>query len=569
MNILLGPLVRAVSSTCVTIWVETSQPAQVTLLVESVSHPELSLSSLTSTVQVGGHFYAAPQLSSLLPFAWYTYKLIITTQDNHSPKSTVSSDSYCFRTLVAKQLTPVDRLAVIDVASPSAPAPLLRVAYGSCRKLSEPTADTLGAYGDWLLQHEDERDTLWPHVLLLIGDQIYADEPPALLQNTLSTTQKAAFDFADFARLYIHAWTITPGIRQLLAHIPTLMIFDDHEITNNWNLFSGWRANALRQGQEQVLVDGMVAYWIYQGWGNLLPDENPPHPLLSLMQEATQSGDDVLEALRSHMRDEVYGKTLLPWHYTIPTIPPIFMTNVRAERSAVFSTDEDDFCTSTRIMSNTQMQSLKNWLATQSHQPALVVSSVPVLLPPLIGLAEYLMGVRPLQNSRIPLLRYLGLRLARLQLRMAIRTSFDHWPVFADTWQELTQVLLSHASDVLVLSGDVHFSYAAVARPLWGKRAFRLYQFVCSPFENSLETKSQLQILLQSFFSRSIYGGMSTRILPLHKLSPTPNITRQHLFQRAIAVVTIQQQSQVSQQVSQEYLGFVAGKFQRIASTTL
>ena len=159
------------------------------------------------------------------------------------------------------------------------------------------------------------------------------------------------------------------------------------------------------------------------------------------MHEATLSGKDVLEDLCSCIRDEVYGKTVLPWHYTIPTTPPIFMTNVGAERSAIFSSDKDDFCASTRIMSHAQMHDLTSWLQTQTHQPALLASSVPVLLPPVIGMAEYLMGIRPLQNSHFSLLRRLGLYMARLQLRMAIKTSFDHWPVFADTWHDLIQAL--------------------------------------------------------------------------------------------------------------------------------
>ena len=46
------------------------------------------------------------------------------------------------------------------------------------------------------------------------------------------------------------------------------MIFDDHEITNSWNTSPDWRARALSHGLEPMLVDGLVAYWVYQGWGN-------------------------------------------------------------------------------------------------------------------------------------------------------------------------------------------------------------------------------------------------------------------------------------------------------------
>ncbi|HTK10086.1 MAG TPA: alkaline phosphatase D family protein [Ktedonobacteraceae bacterium] len=560
MHILVGPLVRAVSSTCATIWVEVSQPSLVTLLLQSPSDPDLSLT--TPTIQVGTRFYAAPQLRSLRPFTWYTYKLIITTQDNHLPESTIPDDSYYFRTL------PSIPANASETISPHPNAPL-RIAYGSCRKLFNPADDTLSAYGDWLLEHEAERETLWPQALLMIGDQIYADELSPFVRDAFPAGQRVALTFADFATLYRHAWTSTTGIRQLLAHVPSFMMFDDHEITNNWNLFSGWRARALREGQEQLLVDGMVAYWIYQGWGNLFCDEQTQHPLLTIMQQAAQSGEDALEALRACVREEVYGKTVLPWHYTIPTVPPIFVTNVRAERSAVFSADEADFCASARIMSHTQMQNLHDWLQAQAQQPALLVSSVPVLLPPLIGLLEYLMGNRPLQNSRFSLLRHLGLRIALWQLWLTRKMSFDHWPVFMDTWHELNKMVRAHHADVLVLSGDVHFSYAAVARPLWSKRRFRLYQFVCSPFENSLEAGSEQQIRLQSYLPGSIYGGLFTRTLPLQKLAPTPHIARRHLFQRAIAEVTIELHEQGGYTAQQEYLGFVEGKFQVLARTTV
>jgi phosphodiesterase/alkaline phosphatase D-like protein len=562
MQILVGPLLRAVSSTCATIWVEVSQPAFVSLLLVSPDDPDLSLSLTTPTVPVGGYFYATLQIATLRPFTWYSYKLIITTQDHSEPKSTISSDSYDFRTLSSQ------------TAPSSLPGSALRVAYGSCRNLAHPKEDTLSAYGDWLAQHVAERDTLWPQALLLIGDQIYADEIPPQ-NDVFPEGQAAALTFADFATLYRYVWTNTPGIRSLLAHIPSFMIFDDHEITNNWNHFPGWRALALREGQEQLLVDGMVAYWIYQGWGNLLPDEATPHPLLATMQEAAQSGEDALETLRAHIRDEVYGKTALPWHYTIPTTPPIFVIDARTGRSVVFSTDEADSCVSARIMGHEQTNHLRNWLQAQSQQPALLVSSVPILLPPLIAQLEYLMGWRPLQHSRFASLRRLGLSLALRQLRLTRKLSFDHWAVFVDSWDELRGILEARAQaqpqapDVLVFSGDVHFSYAAVASPFISKQRFRLYQFVCSPFENELDTSSERQIRLQSYLGGSAYGGLFTRTLPLHKLTPTPYIARGYLFQRAVAEATIQLHDDGGYTAQQEYLGFVDGTFQVLARTTV
>src|SRR5882724_9400765 len=106
MTILVGPLVRATSSSEATIWVELSHASQVTLLLESISDPGNSFSVSSPTLQVGTHFYAAPQLHSLTPFTWYTYRLIITTQDNSQSESTISSDSYSFRTLASAPFIP-------------------------------------------------------------------------------------------------------------------------------------------------------------------------------------------------------------------------------------------------------------------------------------------------------------------------------------------------------------------------------------------------------------------------------------------------------------------------------
>lgn len=72
--------------------------------------------------------------------------------------------------------------------------------------------------------------------------------------------------------------------------LPTYMIFDDHEIINNWNISPTWRAKALKHGREQLLVDRPVAYWVYQGWGNLHRRTNTTSPLLQIMQQGAESG---------------------------------------------------------------------------------------------------------------------------------------------------------------------------------------------------------------------------------------------------------------------------------------
>lgn len=433
----VGPIVRATSATSVLIWAEYSHACKVTLTAwaQNATEDILPVSKSMHTVRVGGHHFALISLDRLQPGIWYTYKLDISELKGTEQIAPVSGEDvtnqgqntvpiiHCFRTLnVAEAIQPH-----------SAQTPRqLRIAYGSCRKSEESNADALATFGSWLTERYEQREEQWPHLLLLIGDQIYADQPPVALKHAYPQLAKGARTFEDFALLYNYAWTQDKGVRQVLAALPTYMIFDDHEITNNWNAAPGWRANALKSGMEQILVDGLVAYWLYQGWGNLeRGTANQQTPLLSIMDEAEQSGEDVLEALRTQIRQELTGKADLSWHYTIPTQPPIFVANARVHRTAVMDNNESAILTAARIMNQVQMDEFRLWLRTHTHTIglSLMVSSVPVLLPPAIGLAEYVAGKRFWLKSIAPL-RWLGRRIARVQQKIAQRLSFDHWPLY-------------------------------------------------------------------------------------------------------------------------------------------
>ncbi len=60
-----------------------------------------------------------------------------------------------------------------------------------------------------------------------------------------------------------------PRVRRLLANIPSFMTFDDHEVTDDWNITPRWakqtRANALGRG---VIRNALAACTVFQSWGN-------------------------------------------------------------------------------------------------------------------------------------------------------------------------------------------------------------------------------------------------------------------------------------------------------------
>jgi hypothetical protein len=75
----------------------------------------------------------------------------------------------------------------------------------------------------------------------------------------------------EFNRIHRLHWCYQdlPKIRRILANIPTYLVFDDHEVTDDWNITYRWqkltRGNSLGRG---VIRNALAAFTIFQYWGN-------------------------------------------------------------------------------------------------------------------------------------------------------------------------------------------------------------------------------------------------------------------------------------------------------------
>ncbi|MGB5200283.1 MAG: alkaline phosphatase family protein, partial [Sedimenticolaceae bacterium] len=59
------------------------------------------------------------------------------------------------------------------------------------------------------------------------------------------------------------------SVRRLFAHLPVAMIFDDHDITDDWNLSREWEEVAYDHPfSNRVIGNALIAYLLNQGWGN-------------------------------------------------------------------------------------------------------------------------------------------------------------------------------------------------------------------------------------------------------------------------------------------------------------
>lgn len=95
------------------------------------------------------------------------------------------------------------------------------------------------------------------------------------------------------ARLRFFSETL-PRVRRALANVPTYMIFDDHEITDDWYLNRRWCNQALAKPLgRRVIQNGLLAYALFQHWGNTpgrFESGTPGMALLDAAEAWAQSG---------------------------------------------------------------------------------------------------------------------------------------------------------------------------------------------------------------------------------------------------------------------------------------
>ena len=461
--LLLGPLLRFVGRHEASIWVETAASARV-----EVGIGERSWSA--ATFRVEGHHYALVLVTGLESGEEHEYTVTVDDEvvwpsaDSPFPPSSI-------RTLVS------DRPA--------------RLAFGSCRTSVPHDVEHHRSHGIDALRtfalSLAKGDARRPDVLALLGDQVYADETSAEMHDFIAARRDIEEpphteirDYDEYAQLYRIAWGAAPAIRWVLSTVPSAMIFDDHDIRDDWNTSWAWhqRMNTTPWWHER-LVGGLCSYWVYQHIGNLAPEELAEDEVWSLLSGAGPGEVDLTEDLRALSERVDRDPTTYRWSYTRALgRSRLVMLDSRAAR--VLEPDRRSMLDIDELA----------WLDTQltgDLDHLFIGTSLPFLLPPGLHDAE------AISESLAGPGRPAPVRRAAEVVRQVV--DLEHWAAFQSGFVEVFDLVLAVARGergaapvtVTFLSGDVHHSYVAeVDDPAAHGVRSRIVQAVCSPIRNPM-----------------------------------------------------------------------------------
>ena len=532
-TLVLGPILRGFPSSGLTVWVETSSPCDVT--VGSRTEP---------TFQVGGHHYALVDLDvgidPLTPdpdgLVRYTVELdgrqVWPDPGRAEPPPGIAPSSAPAR---APNRAPNSAPSSAPNSAPGrtpnrAPgranrrSDRMRIMAGSCRQqapqplwLRRPKAGfgDLGPDALATLAGEIRRGRRSPpDLLLLTGDQVYADEQHHTVRDALrrrrggppADGRPEVTSFEEYTWLYQQTWS-HPVIAELLATVPSLMIFDDHDVIDDWNISASWAAEmAERPWWSDRIRAALMSYWLYQHLGNLSPDVRRADPIYRAVTEA-DDGEAALAAYAERMAGEPSERPAEPWTYRHRS-DLVDLVVLDTRNSRVLDPEARS------MLSPCDWQLVDEVLggaADESGPPhVLLVSSVPWALPVGIHRLQQLVS-RMVERPRLA------------SIGEAIRRAIDleHWAAFGRSYERLAERLAERLDNrasagnpvrgsSIVLSGDVHFGYVAEVDVGPGRQS--VHQVVASPLRQvELTYERAGRRLAMSRFGRAVLDRVVQR----------------------------------------------------------
>lgn len=408
----------------------------------------------------------------------------------------------------------------------------LRLAHTSCRKPHGRGRDALSVL-DAQLDAPTRRPR--PHLLLLTGDQLYADDVAApivarlrrVAQDVVDLDELAFFggavpiqgrqeptlgfgltsdaganhlwSFAEFCAMYLLSWSdvlwpaalpawsevdpntdlaaehgldeaswtdlaarlatfraALPRARRVMANVPSLMIFDDHEVTDDWNLDHPWATAVYGDAQgRRVVTNGLLAYNVFQHWGNAPARfATAGTPEASVLADATW-----VDAATPHDTAALRAALGIPAAVAAPPTELRDLTDAGAVRYDLRLTPADGWPVQVLLLDERTARGYQT--AAPGRGSRVGTGALDEMVPApdaSVPAATTTVLVAPAPIVGFALVEHMLQPAAALLPGGSAGYDVESWKAFGATFDKLLD-LLSAWQQLVVLSGDVHYGY--------------------------------------------------------------------------------------------------------------
>lgn len=282
----------------------------------------------------------------------------------------------------------------------------------------------------------------------LIEDEDIARPPPEYAE--IYASQRATLE---------RFVTGLPGCARLMAHLPTLMIFDDHDVSDDWNLTADWEQTAYGHPlSRRIIGNALMGYLLCQGWGN---DPDRVAPLLAACRELleqTQRGEGWLPR-EQHDACLERLRRFQGWEYRLPGPPLLVVLDTRTRRWR-------------SERSPGRPSGLMDWEALTELQQHLLDAPAAIIVSP-----APMFGVKLIE----------GIQKLFTLVGKPLLVDAENWMAHRGTASVMLNIF-RHArtpGNYVILSGDVHYSFAYDIRIRQRRHGPRLWQITSSGVKNA------------------------------------------------------------------------------------
>ncbi len=250
-------------------------------------------------------------------------------------------------------------------------------------------------------------------------------------------------------------------VARVMAHLPCLMIFDDHDITDDWNLSAQWEQTAYGHPfSRRIIGNALLGYLLCQGWGN---DPKGCTTLVEGLQALTANAPQ--GALDGEALDTLIGDLLRfqGWQYDLPSDPPLRVLDTRTRRWR----SERKLGKPSGLLDWEALCELQQ--ALLDHPSAIIVSPAPIFGVKLIETVQ-----RVFTALGYPLL-----------------VDAENWMAHRGAAQVILNIFRHSRTPghYVILSGDVHYSFVYEVLIRHRQRSPHLWQVTSSGIKNTFPVR--------------------------------------------------------------------------------